>query len=527
MKLSFPATDTTVCAKESQDPVVISGGMGVWISNWLMARIVSLLGGMGIVSGTALDAVYTRILQQGDPEGNVRRAFAELVRRVPNLAGPVQKLLDKYFIEGGKPENEPYRLSPVGNLKCIERDGKLSFWEPTLEYQVLELASSFAEVWLAKEGHDEPVGINYLKKVERPLPWALYGAMLAGVDYVAIGAGSPAEIPGMIRSLSRHKKTTMPLHVYGATSNDGDFALCLRPDELCGAGLEPIRQPKFLAIVSSFALAKALYCDENTRPYGFIIETSVAGGHNAPPNRKTFSPEGEPTVVYTNADVIDVPSIAKLGLPFWMAGDYGSPEKLQQAISMGATGVQFGTLAALSGQSGLAPKWRNAALSLLAKGLLKVKTSARCSPSGFPFKVAQLGGTLSREEVYERRERLCDVGALQSAYLMPNGNIGFRCAAEPVEAYVNKGGKVQNTVGRVCLCNGLLASAGFPQTRSDGYSEPPIVTLGEMLEDARKLLESIPQGQASYTIGKALRYISEGLEQELKEAMPPQPVLIS
>ncbi len=518
-------TAEPVCKPENADPSVITGGMGVWISNWLMARIVSLLGGMGIVSGTAIEVVYARLLQQGDREGHVRRAFAELVRRAPGLAVPVQNIIDKYFIEGGKAETTPYLITPAGNLACIERNGSSSLWEPGLEYQTLALASSFAEVWLAKEGHDEPVGINYLRKVERPLPWGLYGAMLAGVDYVAIGAGSPAEIPGMIRTLSRHEKTCMPIRVYGASSADGDFSLCIRPQELCKPVSAALKQPKFLAIVSSFALAGALHANEQTRPYGFIVETSVAGGHNAPPSRKTFSSEGEPTVVYTDADIIDIPAIAKLGLPFWLAGDYGNPEKLRQARALGATGVQFGTVAALSGQSGLAPKLRNSALTLLAKGLLKVKTSARVSPSGFPFKVAQLGGTLSGEEVYEQRERLCDVGSLQSAYLTPQGNIAFRCPAEPIETYVRKGGKVQNTVGRVCLCNGLLASAGFAQTRTDGYSEPPIVTLGEMLEDARKLLENLPQGQASYTIGKALRYISEGLEQDIKDALPQQPAL--
>jgi hypothetical protein len=62
--------------------------------------------------------------------------------------------------------------------------------------QELTVAANFVEVFLAKEGHGGQVGINYLRKIELPLPFACYGAMLAGVDHVLVGAGSPAELPG-------------------------------------------------------------------------------------------------------------------------------------------------------------------------------------------------------------------------------------------------------------------------------------------------------------------------------------------
>ena len=34
--------------------------------------------------------------------------------------------------------------------------------------------------------------------------------------------------------------------------------------------------------------------------------------------------------------------------------------------------------------------------------------------------------------------------------------------------YVAKGGKVEETVGRKCLCNALMANIGHGQTRKDG-----------------------------------------------------------
>jgi hypothetical protein len=78
-----------------------------------------------------------------------------------------------------------------------------------------------------------------------------------------------------------------------------------------------------------------------------------------------------------------------------------------------------------------------------------------------------------------------------------------------VEAFKAKGGRVQNTVGRVCLCNALLAAAGVPQVCPGGYVEPPIVTLGEDLDSARELLAELPPGHETYSIGKALKFLRE------------------
>mgnify|MGYP001618546061 FL=1 len=467
-----------------------------------------MMGGLGVVSGTALEIVYPRILQDGDPGGNVRRAFTELTRRQPALAGPVWELFDKYYIEGGRVPGTPYKPVPPCRLTRIEnfRPGPDSFWELPREMQVLVLAASFAEVWLAREGHDKPVGINFLRKVERPLPWALYGAMLAGAAYVLVGAGSPDEMPSMIDRLSRHEPAALSLKVYGARSDSGGFYATVRPEILLGGPAPALAAPKFLAIVSSFGLADALAGHPATRPYGFVVEGSEAGGHSAAPAKMRFDGGGQPLLVYTDQDKADLGAIAGLGLPFWLAGSYASPARLREAREIGASGIQFGTLAALSGQSGTAPALRAKVAKLLTAGKLKV-ANTMVSPTGFPFKVAQVPGTVSEETVYLARERRCDIGLLQVNYLTPGGELGYRCPAEPVDAFVAKGGRVQNTVGRVCLCNALLAAAGLPQLRPGGYEEPPIVTLGEDLRSARDLLALLPPGQEIYTIGKALLFL--------------------
>ena len=506
------------------DPVLISGGMGISISSWKLARVVSLMGELGVVSGTALDIVYARRLQLGDPGGSIRRAFAALAARCPGLAESVERLLSRHFNPAGKTAEQAFRNVSLGKLHLVEAFSSemKTAWELSPDTQVLTLAANFAEVWLAKEGHSGKVGINYLRKVERPLLWALCGALLANVDYVLVGAGRPSELPNIILDLCRHQPVELPLAVHGAPDRTDEHVMVLQPCRLLGAisTPTPLPRPKFLAIVSSHLLAQMLAESPRTRPYGFVVESPTAGGHNAPPSMKHFNDRREPVLLYGEKDLADMDAIAKIGLPFWIAGSCGSPEKLRGALALGALGIQVGTLAALSGQSGMAPDLRKQTLSSLSKKHLRVKADARLSPTGFPFKVAQIPGTLSDADVYSQRTRICDVGHLQTAFVRPDGGLGFRCPAEPVEDFLRKGGKTQSTVGRACLCNALLATTGLAQCRAGGYREPAVVTLGDDLEPARQLMTELAPGQDSFTIGKALRFILGGARRQ-KSAQPP------
>jgi NAD(P)H-dependent flavin oxidoreductase YrpB (nitropropane dioxygenase family) len=504
------------------DPVLISGGMGISISSWELARVVGLMGQLGVVSGTALDVVYARRLQLGDPGGSIRRAFVALVTRCPGLTEPIQRLLARHFNPAGKASGQTFRNVSLGRLHRVEAfsDETKSAWELLPDTQVLTFAANFAEVWLAKEGHAGKVGINYLRKVERPLPWALYGALWANVDYVLVGAGRPSELPNMIQALCRHESVELPLAVHGASERTGEHVVVLQPSQLLGTIPAPLPRPKFLAIVSSHLLARTLAESPQARPYGFVVESPAAGGHNAPPSMKHFNDRREPVLLYGESDFANMNAIADIGLPFWVAGSCGSPQKLREARALGAVGIQVGTLAALSGQSGMAPELREQTLSSLTRRHLRVMADARLSPTGFPFKVAQIPGTLSDASVYSQRTRICDVGHLQTAFVRPDGGLGFRCPAEPVEDFVRKGGNRQSTVGRACLCNALLATAGLAQSRADGYREPAVVTLGNDLESARQLMTELAPGQETYTIGKALRFILGGAKRQ-RLSQPP------
>jgi len=443
-------------------PTIIQGGMGAGVSNWRLARAVSWLGQLGVVAGTALDQILSRRLQDGDKDGHVRRALEHFP--FPHVA---HKILDAYFIPGGRDPSEPYHTP------------KMKTVEGALPTQELCVAANFVEVFLAREGHAGMVGINFLEKIQMPHLPSLYGAMLAGVAVVIVGAGIPMEFPAAIEALAEHQPAAYTLNV--ADSQKGDpVRMTLDPSSFLEPGqtLPSLPHPAFLPIVSSDTLATMLIRRIKGNIAGFIVEEPVAGGHNAPPRgRMQLTAEGEP--IYGPRDAVKLEAFRKLGLPFWMAGGYGSAERLKEALDQGAAGVQVGTPFALCMESGIAPELRQALMARALAGKGKVFTDAKASPTGFPFKVAKLEGTLSEAKIYEQRRRICDLGFLREVYRKPDGSVGYRCAAEPKQAYLAKGGDPEATVGRKCLCNGLLANIGLPQRLADGTTELPLLTLGD------------------------------------------------
>jgi nitronate monooxygenase len=130
-----------------------------------------------------------------------------------------------------------------------------------------------------------------------------------------------------------------------------------------------------------------------------------------------------------------------------------------------------------------------------------VFTDPLASPTGFPFKVAQLEGTTSASNIYEERSRTCDLGYLREAYAAGDGQIGYRCSAEPVENYVSKDGKIEETVGRKCLCNTLLANIGHAQVRKDGAVEPALITVGD---DLNTITQFLAPGRNSYSAAEVV-----------------------
>lgn len=469
--------------------MIIQGGMGVGISGWALAHAVSQCGQLGVVSGTAMDACLVRRLWDGDPGGHYRRALEAFP-----IPGVAQEIMDWWFRPEGRAEGEAYKP-----LVMHKRDLSLK------QLKTL-VAANFAEVWLAKDGHAGQVGINLLTKIQIPNISSLYGAMLAGVDYVLMGAGIPREIPGCLDRLARHETAEIRLDVIGGTCAD-DECTSFDPLSVWGdASPIPVTRPKFLPIIASNSLATMLARKSTGSIEGFIVEGPTAGGHNAPPRGpKTFNERGEPQ--YGDRDEVDLSKLAELGLPFWIAGGAGSPEHLRAALDAGATGVQVGTLFAYCEESGLAPELKDQVLEMSREAPVEVLTDGRASPTGFPFKVVELPSSLSTPQVYQERERVCDLGYLRSPYRRDDGRIEYRCASEPVDTFVKKGGDIEDTVGRKCLCNALMANIGLGQRRKGGVEELPLLTSGDDL----RLLGQFLGCRTSYSAKDVVAHLLAGV----------------
>jgi NAD(P)H-dependent flavin oxidoreductase YrpB (nitropropane dioxygenase family) len=457
--------------------------MGIGVSNWRLARAVARRGHLGVVSGTAIDSLFVRRLQDGDPGGDLRRAMAAFP--LPEVAA---EALRRYFIPGGRPSGTPYRMLTMYRQAASRAREQVN------------MLASFAEVWLAREGHTGPIGINLLTKVQLPNLAALYGAMLAGVNYVLMGAGIPREIPGVLDALARHARASLRLDVEGLAPGEA-VETVLDPAEHWNGAVPPdVTRPAFLPIISSESLATMLKRKASGAVDGFVVEGPTAGGHNAPPRGKPqLNERGEP--IYGERDIADLEAMRDLGLPFWLAGGTGSPQALRAAREAGAAGIQVGTLFAYTDESGLTAEYKQSVLEHAARGEVDVVTDPRASPTGYPFKVVRWPA--DPVAAAPERERVCDLGYLRAAYVRPDGKLGYRCAAEPVKAYVEKGGTESDTAGRRCLCNALMANIGHPQVRAEGRVEQPLLTSGDDLVGIGDFL----RGRTSYTADDVVDYL--------------------
>lgn len=471
-------------------PMVIQGGMGVGISDYRLAREVSLAGirnnlpTLGVISEAATEALMVRRLQNGDQEGHMRLALASFPNR--EIA---EEVLNKYL----NTDERPNVLNYMPKLEDIISNDP----QKKRDMMLLAVTSSYAEVWLAKNGWEKDgntpeqdelnkkvmIGANSLEKVQALHLFKLYGQILAGVDYVIMGAGIPGQVPHILDLLAENRPATYEVDLVDPR---GKFDVTFDPKEIFPDGNFPeLSRPKFIAIVASNTLAKKMARVAD----GIIIEGPTAGGHNAP-SRDGEEEYGEKDIVYLDRIRKDVK------IPFWLAGSYGTSEKLVEALEEGATGVQVGTKFAFSDESGLIPDLKKEGIRRIKANSFKVKTSFIVSPTSFPFKVALLGSTLSEPILYEDRHRICELGYLVQFFKGKNEKIQARCPAEPIKAFIKKGGKFEATEGRVCLCSALCATAGYGKK-----GELPIVTSGDDTESVKVM---VPGEKDSYTAEEAI-----------------------
>ncbi len=459
---------------------IIQGGMGVGVSTPWLANVVSKMGGLGTVSGVAADRWLARMLQLGDPDGKIRNALSNFP-----FKETAKRIQDTFFVEGGITKDQLFKNLPV-----------FTFRTPRLLID-LTVCANFVLVFLAKEACGYPVNMNYLEKIQMPLIYSFTGAMLAGVDYITMGAGIPLQVPAILDNLAAGKPVSYRITVDGRSE---PALLNFDPAAHFAEELPELKRPGFFPIISSNLLSDLFMTKASGSFEGFIVELPTAGGHNAAPRGKyPLNEKGEP--VYGAKDEIFFEKLIKHNKPFWIGGSYASPEQVKYAQSLGAKGIQAGSIFALSEESGMQKEYKDEIRKLAFNNQLVVKTDLYASPTGFPFKVVQLPGTLSQTNVYDARTRICNHGFLTSAYQRPDQSIGFRCASERTEQYVRKGGKIEDTENRRCLCNGLIASSELTNP-----GEAPILTLGDDTSFIKHLMKN---ENDTYTAADAMEYLLE------------------
>ena len=463
---------------------IIIPGMGVGISSldftrYLLSLNLSEL--LPTLSMVLVERLFVYELQQGDPTGDFRRALTTFP-----FPKPAKLVLDTFFVERGIGKKETVEMFTV---------------DPSDLLNSLNICASYSYVYLAKEKSPNPISINYLTKLAMSQIGSLVGAILAGADFVTMGAGIPINIPQLMDSICKWENCSYPVPVVGKDGKNWNYSMNFDPRIFLGEKPYELKKPGLIPIVSSNLLATMIKIKfPPGSVFGIYIERTNSdgapnsGGHNAGPRDK---------IAYGERDLIDYEKIAELDLPFWIGGGMASPEMLDWVMSIGGEGVGAGTMASLSNQSGMDPEISKKVRRLGFNHKLKVRTDMRFSPAGFPFKIDELEGTMSEEDVLKKMVRVCDQGGLRIPYETPSGDIDYRCPAEPVSSYLRKGGCIEDTVGKGCLCNGLFRTCDKLCKKSRN-KWPAAVTSGDDYSFLNKVMD---HENDSYDMAKGLNYL--------------------
>ena len=201
----------------------------------------------------------------------------------------------------------------------------------------------------------------------------------------------------------------------------------------------------------------------------------------------------------------DLAVFRELGLPFWLAGGYAEPEQITAALEVGAAGVQVGTAFAYCEESGLhgcdeargdRPQPGRSGEDLHGSGgIARPVSRSRWSSSRTASPIRLCTRSDPGSAIWDTCGRRTGERTARS---------GWRCPSEPVEDYVRKGGAEEDTIGRKCLCNALIANIGHPQVQRNGEIEQELITSGDDVADVARFL---PPGRDTYSALDVIDYL--------------------
>jgi len=481
-------------------PLIIVGAQGIYGSPWHTVRKISKLGQIGVISSASMHNVLYRILRLGDPGGHYKRALEAFPDQ-----GMAERVYGRYYKQGGIPPTEPFK--PLEKFSL----------EPSRELIELTIVANFCQAWLAKENHDGIVGVNFLEKIQMLHSYALLGLLIANINLLFIGAGIATQFPKILDKLVRYEQATYKVDVIGRGEK---WPMEFNPREYLHCTMTELKKPLLIPIISLFVLAKSMTKMPGHGFDGFVIESpKKGGGHSMKARTKgQLTDDGQPMYGKKDEfDEADFPKLQDIGLPFYLAGGYASPEKLAYAQSVGAAGIQVASIITLSEDSGYNPEYRDRMRRRAYNDELDVFISPDASPFGFPFKVVRISGTHGDPQVYAARKRRCFTGLLlQPCIKEGETTIRYRCSAEPIDSFCAKGGDIDDTFMTVCLCEGLKAGVDLPQRLRDGTFELPVFTLSNDLS----FLPHLMSGENDrYWILDAFKYLLSKQPAALKQLL--------
>lgn len=473
----------SIIRQQFPDGVKVLGGMGVDISSKYLAGTVAGLGGAGTLSETGGAIRLARMLQDGDPDGHIHESLVQF----PNQ-NMVDYVYEKYYLPDGKrPMRRAFKYRPVPKYflenKVVEGLG-------VAEVEMLTVLDAFEQVVTARrisQGNGI-LGVNGLGKIPMPMSAALYGAMLAGAEYTVRGAGVRTDVPDVIETLYNGNPVDYEVKVDYAQPGSPHKNAAVHFDPAPYGG-QPKSRPEFWAIAGTIGGAQA-YLDGGADV--IVREDRVAGGHNMPERIKEDPIEA---FIALDAPIILAGGVARMGL--------------KRAVELGAAGIQVGSLFAVSRESGMAPAERGKAISLALQDRLEITDDTEVSPTGYPFRTANIPLTAVDPKTDGLMSRECPLSVLHTPFENAHGAVEYRCAADTVEKALPKfrGPKaLAKVMGARCLCRVLFASSGKGQINSQtGERDVSLVTLGATAPD--DIRDIVAQYGRPITAETVMKYI--------------------
>jgi len=289
------------------------------------------------------------------------------------------------------------------SIVCIRE-----IWSQRLNYKVSTYEAVCFEIATARAlSPNGVIGINIMVAVQQDYESAIKAAVDMEIDFISIGAGLIGSLP-----VIDHPHKT-------------NIAVIVSSDRAANIVLHRFESNKWREM--GYELA------------AFIVEGPKAGGHLGFKADQVEKPEYQLEVI--------LPPIKELArtngdIPVIAAGGIYTRDDISNIMTLGADGVQMATRFLATEESDATYNYKMAIVNTTKPEDIVVSSG---SPCGLPFRVV-VSSPMYQTHLKKGREPRCDKGYL----LRKDGEGNFTvCGAKTDNEHF------------FCICNGLLASAGY------------------------------------------------------------------